>query len=244
MFLLLCLFFNAQFSAPSGLFHNFLLSQHLELPRCLVLVIQTVGVEIELPRRGRLVLIVQAVPAETQPRGTVRGRGEGGRVAQMVGHAVVAHGAHGGARGRQLVVHGRKVGAAVHAGEVGRGARVALVVGRRLAVGHWIRALHAGGGGGRQRVGERGYGRGAPDGNGRRAAAAAAAHGRERGAGRRGELPAGSALRAYFPHRGGFLFQGLAHSLVLHSGLRLLGLLAMLGPSVFEPNLGGEKNNY
>lgn len=195
-----------------------------------------------------MVLIVQAVPAESQPRSPVCRRGEGGRGAQVVGHPVVAHGTHGGARGGQLVVHGRKVGAAVHPGEVGRGARVALVVGRRLAVGHWIRALHAGGGGGRrgrQRVGERGNGRGAPDGNGRRAAAAAAAavaHGREGGAGWRAELPAGSALRAHLPHRRGFLFQGLCDGLVLHPGLGLLGLLAMLGPSVFEPNLAAKKN--
>lgn len=191
-----------------------------------------------------MVLIVQTVPAEPQPRGPVRRRGQGGRGAQVVGHPVVAHGAHGGACGGQLVVHGRKVGAAVHPGEVGRGARVALVVGRRLAVGHWVRALHAGGGGrGRQRVGERGNGRGAPDGNGRRAAAAAAAHRRERGAGRRGELPAGSALRAHLPHRRGFLFQRLCDGLVLHSGLGLLGLLAMLGPSVFEPNLAEKFTN-
>lgn len=163
----------------------------------------------------------------------------------MVGHPGVAHGAHGGACGRQLVVHGRKVGAAVHPGEVGRGARVALVVGRGLAVGHRVRALHAGGGGGggRERVGERGNGRGAPDGDGRRAAAAAAAHGRERGAGRRGELPAGPALGAHLPHRRRFLFQRLCDGLVLHSGLGLLGLLAMLCPSVFEPNLAGKYTN-
>lgn len=192
-----------------------------------------------------MVLIVQAVPAEAQPRSPVGRRGEGGRGAQVVGHAGVAHGAHGGACGGQLVVHGRKVGAAVHPGEVGRGARVALVVGRRLAVGHWVRALHAGGGGGRgrERVGERGNGRGAPDGDGRRAAAAAAAHRRERGAGRRGELPAGSALGAHLPHRRRFLFQRLCHGLVLHSGLGLLGLLAMLCPSVFEPNLAGKYTN-
>ena len=115
----------------------------------------------------------------------------------MAGHPVAAHGAHGGARGGELVVHRRKVGAAVHPAEVGRGARVALVVARRLAVGHRVGALHAGGGGGGQRVGQRGDGGRAPDGHRRRAAAAAAAaaaHSRERGARRRRELAAGPAL--------------------------------------------------
>lgn len=112
----------------------------------------------------------------------------------MAGHPVAAHGAHGGARGGELVVHRRKVGAAVHPGEVGRGARVALVVARRLAVGHRVGALHAGGGGGGQRVRQRGDGGRAPDRHRRRAAAAAAAHSRERGARRRRELAAGPAL--------------------------------------------------
>lgn len=139
-----------------------------------------------------MVLIVQAVrgAAEAEPRRSVRRRGEGGRGAQVAGYPVAAHGAHGGARGGQLVVHRRKVGAAVHPGEVGRRARVALVVARRLGVGHGVRALHAGGGGGRQRVRERGDGGRAPD----RHRRCAAAHGREGGARRRRELPAGSAL--------------------------------------------------
>lgn len=87
-------------------------------------------------------------------------------------------------------MHRRKVGAAVHPGEVGRGARVALVIARRLGVCHGIRALHAGGGGGRQRIGERGDGGRAPYRHRRRAAA----YSRERGARGRRELPAGSAL--------------------------------------------------
>lgn len=143
-----------------------------------------------------MVLIVQAVrsAAEAEPRRSVRRRGQGGRGAQVAGHPVAAHGAHGGARGGELMVHRRKVGAAVHPGEVGRGSRVALVVPRRLGVGHGVGALHAGGGGGRQRVGERGDGSRAPDGDGRSAAAAAAAHGREGGGRGRRELPTGSAL--------------------------------------------------
>lgn len=139
-----------------------------------------------------MVLIVQAVcgSAEAEPRRAVRRRGEGRRVAQVAGNPVAGHGAHGGARGGELVVHRREVGAAVHPGEVGRGARVALVVARRLAVGHGVRALHAGGRGGRQRVGERGDGGRAPD----RHRGRAAAHSREGGARRRRELPAGTAL--------------------------------------------------
>lgn len=49
-FVVVVYFFNSQFAVPSGLFYSSLLSQHLKLPRCLVFVIQTVGVEIELPR--------------------------------------------------------------------------------------------------------------------------------------------------------------------------------------------------
>ena len=212
---------------------TFVLSQHLKLPRCLVFVIQTVRVEIELPRWSCLVLIVQAVrgAAEAEARRSVRRRGEGGGRAQVAGRAVAAHGAHSGAR--ELVVHRRQVGAAVHAGEVGRGARVALVVARRLRVGHGVGALHAGGGGGGERVGERGDGGRAPDRHRRRAAA----HSRERGAGGRRKLAAGSALGAGLSERGALLLHRPAHGFILHSTLGLLGLLAMLGPSVLEPHL-------
>lgn len=216
-----------------------LLSQHLKLPRCLVFVIQTVRVETELPRGGCLLLIVQAVcgAAEAEPRRSVRRRGEGRRGAEVAGDPAAAHGAHGGAGGGELVVHRRKVRATVHPGEVGRGARVALVVARCLGVGHGVGALHAGGGGGRQRVGQRGDGGRAPDRHRRRAAA----HGRQGGGGGRRELSAGSALRAGLSDRGGLLLHRPAHSFVLHPALGLLGLLPVFGSSVFEPNLEEKK---
>lgn len=101
-----------------------------------------------------MVLVVQAVcrATEPEPRWSIRRGGEGRRRAQVARHPVAAHGAHGRACGGELVVHGRKVGAAVHPRKVGRGARVTLVVARRLGVSHGVRALHAGGGGGRQWV--------------------------------------------------------------------------------------------
>lgn len=78
----------------------FRFSQHLKFPRCLVFVIQTVRVEIELPRGGCLVLIVQTVcsSGEAEPRRSVRRRGEGGRRAQVARYPVAAHWAHGGTR--------------------------------------------------------------------------------------------------------------------------------------------------
>lgn len=214
-------------------------SQHLELPGCLVFIIQTVRVEVELPRRRRLLLVVQAVrrAAEAQPRRAVRRRGERRRRAQVArdhppAAAAAAHGAHGGAG--ELVVHRRDVGAAVQTGEVGGGGRVALVV------GHGVGALHAGGRG--QGVGEGGDGGRAPDGGGRhRRCRRAAARGGESGAGGRRELTAGAALGAGLPERRGFLLCRSAGGLVLDPRLGLLGLLAMLGPPVFEPNLRGKQ---
>lgn len=113
----------------------------MKFPRRLVFVIQTVRVEIELPRGTRLVLVVQTVAAETESRRSVRRRGERGGRVQVAGHAAAIHGIHGGARcgsGGKLMVHRREVGAAVHPGEVRGGARVSLVVARGLAVGHGI----------------------------------------------------------------------------------------------------------
>lgn len=87
-----------------------------------------------------MVLIVQTVRStgEAEPRRSIRRRGQRRGRTQVAGHSAATHGAHGGASGGQLMVHWRQVGAAVHPGEVGRGTRVALVVARRLGVGHRV----------------------------------------------------------------------------------------------------------
>lgn len=158
-------------------------SQDLEAPGRLVLVVKAVGgVEVELPGgssgSGGL-LVVQAVGGvEGQPCAAVPlvvvvvvvmmvvARA----LAQRVVVVVARH--RGGTHGAELVrmvvgMHGRQVGAAIHAPEVGRGGRrgVALAVPPALAVGHGVGGgggrgggagpLHAGGGGRRQRLGHR-----------------------------------------------------------------------------------------
>lgn len=135
-------------------------------------------------------------------------------------------------------MHGGKVGAAVQAGEVGGGARVALAVGRGLAVGHGVGggALHAGGGGGRQRVWQRGDGGRAPDGH--------------RGAGGAGAGGDGGARRRRWRAVGSIGGVGTGFSVGLSSrGCLLLGgprfglagalllLLTALSTSVLEPHL-------
>lgn len=158
----------------------------------MILIIQAIGVEIQLPR-GRLVLIIQAVCGRVEPqsRGPVSLSREGRRgLVQMARYCVCAHGTECRTRARQLVMHRSKVRAAVHAAKVRRGAGIALAVARGLSVGHRIRSLHARRRG-RERVGQRRDGRRAPDGH-RRGAGRDSGHGGR--AGRRGELAAGPAL--------------------------------------------------
>lgn len=132
-----------------------LVSQHLEFPGgSLIFVIQAVSIEVQFPR-GRLVLIIQAIRGgvEAEPRGTVTLRGKRrGRLVQVTGDGIAAHGAQSGSWPGQLMVHGCQVRAAVHAPKVGCGTSVALAVSRRLSVGHGVGSLHAGGGGGREWV--------------------------------------------------------------------------------------------
>jgi len=153
-------------------------SQDLEAPGRLVLVVEAVGgVEVELPGGGGGsggLLVVQAVGGvEGQPGAAVTLM-----VVVMVMMVVVARalaqrvvvvvaGHRGGPHGAELVgmvvgVHGRQVGAAIHAPEIGRGGRrgVTLPVPAALAIGDGVAGrggsggragpLHAGRGGRRQ----------------------------------------------------------------------------------------------
>lgn len=222
--------------------------EDLELPGVLVLGVEAVhGGEAQLP--GLLVLVVQAVDGGEAQRGggAVALRGERGRrLAQRASHGGHGDGAEGAHRARQLGVHGRQVGAAVQAGEVGGGAGVALAVAGGLGVAHGVRGgpLHAGAGrGGGQRVGQRRDGR-APDGHGRVAGAGAQGQagarldrGRAVGARRVGDRVGSARLL----RRGRLLLWG--------AGLRLPGALLLLlsafSAAVFEPNLDvvGEKKD-
>lgn len=118
-----------------------LVSQHLEFPGgSLIFVIQAISIKVQFPR-GRLVLIIQAIRGgvEAEPRGTVTLCGKRrGRLVQVTGDSVAAHGAQSGSWPGQLMMHGRQVRAAVHAPKVGCGTGVALAVSRRLSVGHWV----------------------------------------------------------------------------------------------------------
>lgn len=210
-------------------------SQDLEFPRgSLIFIIQAVGVEVQLPRR-RLVLVIQAVRrgVEAEAGRAVALCGEGRRgLVQVARDRVCAHRAESRAGARQLVVHGGEVRPAVHAAEVGRRPGVALAVARRLGVGHGIGPLHAGGGGGRERVRQWRDGRRAPDGH----RGGAGGDGGDRGgAGGRRELAAGPALRAHFSARGTFLLGW--SDFVLASVLLLLLLLATFRPSILKPDL-------
>lgn len=123
-------------------------SQNLKLPRgCLVLVIQAVSIEVQFPGGG-LVLVIQAVGGcvEAQTGSTVALSGKAGwGLAEVGAHPIGAHRTEGSPRSRQLVVHRAQIGSTVHAAKVGRGAGVALSVGRSLGVGHRVGPLHAGG---------------------------------------------------------------------------------------------------
>lgn len=187
-----------------------------------------------------MVLVVQTVDRSEAQRGRrVALRGQRGRgLAEGPPHGGGGDGAQGAPCPRQLGVHGGQVGAAVQAGEVGGGACVALAVGRGLGVGHGVGggALHAGGGGGRQGVWQRGDGGRAPDGHrsaGRAGAGGDGGAGRGRGwaVGSVGGI--GTSICAGFPGRGSLLLGGpwfgLARALLL--------LLAALCSSVFEPDL-------
>lgn len=211
-----------------------LCSQDLEFPRGrLILIIQAIGIEVQLPRRC-LVLIIQAVccGVEAQAGRPVALGGEGRRgLVQMACDRVCAHRTESWARAWQLMVHGGEVRAAVHAAEVGRRAGVALAIARGLRVCHGIGPLHAGGGG-RQGVWERRDGRRAPDGHWGGAGWDGGDCG---GAGGGRELAAGPALWAHFSGWGTFLF-GRSH-LVLAPVLLLLLLLATLRPPVLKPDL-------
>lgn len=215
-------------------------SQDLEFPRGrLVLIIQAVGIEVQLPGRG-LVLVIQAVRRGVEAQAgrpvALRGQRRGGLV-QVARDRVRAHRTEGRARARQLVVHGGEVGAAVHAPEIGRGSGVALAVARGLGVGHGVGPLHARGGGG-QRVGQGGDGRRAPYGH----RGSAGGDGGDRGgAGGGRELAAGAALRAHLSAGGAFLF-GRA-DFVLAPVLLLLLLLATLCAPVLKPHLQTEERN-
>lgn len=219
--------------------------QHLELPGVLVFVVQTVsGIEIELP--GSLVLVVQTVDSSEAQRGrrvALRGERSWG-LAEGPPHGGGGDGAQGAPCPRQLRVHGGQVGAAVQAGEVGGGACVALAVGGGLGVGHGVGggALHAGGGGGRQGVWQRGDGGRAPDGD--RSTGWAGAGGDGGAWGRRGWAVGsiggvGTSICVGFPGWGSLLLGGpwfgLARALLL--------LLAALCTSVFEPDLGEERES-
>lgn len=133
-------------------------------------------------------------------------------------------------------MHWGQVGATVQASEVGGGACVALAVGRGLSVGHGVGggALHAGGGGGRQGVWQRGDGGWAPDGH-----CGTSRAGGDGGAWRRGWRAVGSiggvgtGLSVGVTSRGCLLFRGPWFGLAC----ALLLLLAALGTTVLEPNL-------
>lgn len=138
-------------------------------------------------------------------------------------------------------MHGGQVGATVQTSEVGGGACVALAVGWGLGVGHGVGgALHAGGGGGRQGVWQRGDGGWAPDGHG---GASRAGAGSDGGAWRRGWRAVGSiggvgtGIIVGLARRGCLLFRrawfGLACALLL--------LLAALGTTVLEPDLEDDR---
>lgn len=138
-------------------------------------------------------------------------------------------------------MHGGQVGAAVQASEVGGRGAVALAVGRRLRVGHGVGggALHAGRGGGRQRVGQRRDGRRAPDGHSGAGAAGAGGDGGPRWGRRRavGPVGAGAGLSAAGLSGRRRLLLGRPR---LRLAAALLLLLAALGPAVLKPHLWGQ----
>lgn len=210
------------------------LSQDLEFPRALIFVIQAIGsIEVELPG-GRGVFVVQAIHrAEAHACPAVALAREGSRgLAQVAAHGWGGQGAQRGTRCGELRVHGRQVGAAVKATEVGSRAGVGLGVTRRLGVGHGEggRPLHAGGGGRGQGVWQRRDRGRAPDGDG---GAGAGAGGHRGAGGQRAVLPIGAGFgtglrgwRAFFL---GWPSFGLSAALLL--------LLATFGPAVLEPDL-------
>jgi len=192
-------------------------------------------------------------------------------VARRLAHVVVGVARHGGGRhGAELVgvvvgVHGRQVGAAVHAAEVGPGrGGVALAVARRLVVGHRVGgggarhgALHAGGvGSGVGERGRRGGGGGVPGGDGgapdggdavdggrgaaeRRRAREVGVGGGGRGG--RGRRRAGGGGRRELPAAlGARALAGRGRLLLGRPGFgaaAALQLLPALGPPVLEPHL-------
>ena len=189
-----------------------------------------------------MVLVVQTInSAEAQRGGRVALGGQrGGGLAERPPHGGGGDGAQGAPGARQLGVHGGQVGAAVQAREVGRGAGVALAVGRGLAVGHGVapRALHAVGRGHGQGVRQRGDGGRAPDGHGGAGRAGAGRDGGARGRGLGAVGPVAHVDRGIVvevARRGRLLLGrprfGLAGALLL--------LLAALGPAVLEPDLEG-----